>query len=117
MTYPTNRIISALCNPVDPNKVEEYAEIMRYMGLQHDFPPILGFESTIDEDDVENGVEFMTGELVTEDHLGLEVWRVTDGHHRTLANIEAGLGWIEVEKDYNTCVTQEELDEFKNRLT
>ncbi len=115
MVYPTNRIISAFCNPVDPDKVEEYAKQMKQNDLEtghNGFPPIMGFASKIDEDDIENEVLFMTGDQVTVEHLGEDVWNVTDGHHRTSAAIEAELNYIETEVEYSCLTTEEELNDY-----
>ena len=111
-TYPTNRIISAFENEMDWNKVNHYAEIMVYQGFNHEFPPIKGFECVIDQDDVNSNTVFMNGAPVLKENIGEKVWKVTDGHHRTFACIKAELGWIEVTKDFNTCVNEEELKEF-----
>ena len=111
-TYPTNRIISAFENAINPHKVEEYTEIMKTLEFNHEFPPIWGFESIITEDDV-NQVWFMDGKLVLKEHLGIVIWKVTDGHHRTLSAINAQLGWIEVEPDPNCFVTEEELINYR----
>lgn len=114
MTYPTNRIISAFQNAMDPEKVNEYTEVMLAEQLNHEFPAIWGFESVIEADDV-NQLWFMDGHPVLQHHVGLTIWKVTDGHHRTMAAIKAELGWIEVEPDYSCFTTQEELINHYNK--
>lgn len=115
--YPTNRIISAFTNPVDDAVVEAYAIEMKGNDIDtghNGFPPILGYASTINEDDIENeDLFFMTGEQVTAEHLNQEVWYVTNGHHRTLAAIKAELNYIETEVDYNCLTTEAELLNYK----
>ena len=105
----TNRIVSAFCNPTDPNKVEEYAYTMKNNDIlcgNIDFPPILGLPSIIDEDDMDNE-EFGMIDLDSRDYqIGDIIWKVTDGHHRTLAAIKAGIYQLEVELDYS-CITNE----------
>lgn len=97
-----DRIMSAFENGIDQHKVEAYTEAMRVLDVCHEFPPILGFPSVIDEDDV--GALFLTRELVEDTMIGEQIWKVTDGHHRSLAAIEAGLSHLEVELDYS-CIT------------
>ena len=81
----TSRMISAFCNPVDPEKVDTYARMMRYS----EPPAIHGYPSIIDERDVGN--YFMDDVPITKDDIGRWVWYVTDGHHRTYAAIQAGI--------------------------
>jgi hypothetical protein len=100
---PTNRIISAFENPLDEWKVEEYTLVMDELMLSHDFPPIRGYYSKIDEGDAENpDLYFMTDEKVNETHIGEIVWMVTDGHHRTSAAIKAHLPHLCTELDQST---------------
>lgn len=106
----TDRIISAFANPVENHKVEAYTEAFKIQMLSHDFPAISGYPVIIDDDDI--GDYFMTGEEVEEQHLGLLCWKVTDGHHRTLAAINADLPHLEVELDYSCITSQEELKQF-----
>ena len=104
-TIRTDRIISAFSNSTDFGKVEEYAQVMRIEGLEHDFPPIKGYPSIIDESDI--GKQYTTLKSVEKEHVGGLVWMVTDGHHRSFAAIEANLPYLRVEVDYN-CITNEE---------
>lgn len=106
-----NRIISAFQNAIDYCKVSEYTDIFKDQMLSHGFPPIMGFPSIITDQDIEDGVLFMTGEPVNDTHKDLRVWYVTDGHHRTLAAIEANLPHLEVALDYSTITNE---NDFKN---
>lgn len=118
-------IISAFANPIDDSKVEYYTHIMSEKMLSHDFPPISGYPTIIDENDV--GDYFLTGEEITDNHIGQQVWVVTDGHHRTLAAIAANLPFIETELDYSTVTNLDEYyeeggkvnieDELKSMIT
>jgi hypothetical protein len=105
----TNRIVSAFSNSIDPIKVNEYSNIMRINDVNYGnvgFPPILGFPSIIDEDDISNE-EFRMMDFDSDDYqIGDLIWKVTDGHHRTLAAIKAGIHQLEVELDYS-CITNE----------
>lgn len=106
-TVNPRMVISAFANPIDESKVEEYTEKMRDMMLSHDFPPITGFPTVIDESDV--GDYFLSGDEITEEHIGKQAWKVWDGHHRTLAAINANLPYIEVELE-KAAVT--DMDEY-----
>lgn len=108
----TDRIISAFENGIDERKVEQYAEQMCIDGLCHEFPPIKGFPSIIDENQYNS--YFMTGDDITEEHLGQLVWMVTDGHHRTLAAIKAELPHLPVEVDFNCITSEEDLKQYRN---
>jgi hypothetical protein len=112
-TVKPNMIISAFSNPVDYDKVEIYAEIMKAEMLSHEFPPIMGYPAIIDENDIGN--YFLDGEEITEEHIGKNVWMVTDGHHRSLASIKANLPYIEVELDYSTITDPEDLKQFEKK--
>ncbi len=101
-TIRINRIVSAFQNAIDSDKLERYTEIMRVEMLSHSFPAIMGFPSVINEDDL--GQYFLSGEEITEDHIGQLCWNVTDGHHRSLAAIEANLPYLETTLDYS-CIT------------
>jgi hypothetical protein len=102
----TDRIVSAFCNPTNPNVVEDYTAEMNAHMLSHNFPPITGYPSIITEDDMEND-EFGMMDLNSDDYkAGDLIWKVTDGHHRTLAAIGANLPHLEVELDYS-CITNE----------
>lgn len=106
-----DRIISAFSNCIDDNKVELYTNIMRAEMLSHEFPPIEGFPTIIDENDI--GDYFMTQEEITEDHIGQLAWKVTDGPHRTLAAIEAQLPHLEITLDYSCITSEEDLLQYK----
>lgn len=100
-----DRIISAFENIIDQDKLDLYTETMKAEMLSHDFPPILGFPTIITDDDTNDF--FISGEKITEEHIGQLAWKVTDGHHRSLAAIKAGLPHLEVNLDYS-CITSEE---------
>lgn len=104
-------IISAFENYIDDNKVYEYADIMIEKMLSHDFPPIQGFPCVIDERDV----YFVDGRKINESDWGKKAWKVTDGHHRSLAAIEARLPYLEVCLDYSTITDEIELKQYDNK--
>jgi len=98
-------IISAFSNEMDWDKVERYADIMKESGMEHGFPAISGYPIIIDENEI--GDQFLTGEEVSEHHVGQLAWKVTNGHHRSLGAIKAALPWIDVELDYSTVTNME----------
>jgi len=106
----TNRIISAFENDINWNKIDKYTAEMQEKMLSHDFPAILGFPSVICEDDL--GKCFLTNEEITEEHIGIFVWNVTDGHHRSISAINANIPYLEVELDYSCITVEEELKQF-----
>ncbi len=106
----TEFIISAFENDIDSDKLEEYTNIMKTEMLSHSFPPILGFPTIIDENDI--GEFFLNGEEVTEEHIGKLCWKVTDGHHRSLSAIAARLPYLETDLDYNTLTNETDLANF-----
>lgn len=108
-TVNPRMVISAFANPIDDSKVEEYTNTMKEMMLSHDFPPITGFPTLIDENDI--GDYFLSGEEITDEHVGKKAWKVWDGHHRTIAAINANLPYIQVELE-KAAVT--DMDEFLN---
>lgn len=110
-TIKPSLIISAFANEIENDKVERYAHIMRAEMLSHDFPPITGYPILIDEDDLEGW--FLNGDNIPETMLGKMAWKVTDGHHRSLAAIDAGLPFLEVMLDYSTITNETELENFK----
>lgn len=96
----TNRILPAYIeNHCCFDKVEEYAKAMKENDINtghHGFPPILGYYDKVRQEDI--GLFFNYGsetneELITEKYLGVEIFRVTDGNHRFLASLKAGI-WI-----------------------
>lgn len=102
-----SRMISAFCNPVDPEKVDVYAQMTRYS----DPPPIHGYPSIIDESDVGN--YFMTGEPVTEEDIGRWAWYVTDGHHRTCAAVQAGINlFVELDPECEAQMRNSHPEDF-----
>jgi hypothetical protein len=109
----TGRILSAFENAMDWDKVERFTDVLRVELLQNDVPPIKGFPDVLSEDDI--GKAFLSGEEVTADHVGERVWYVTDGHHRSLAHIEADVRYIRTELDY-TCITSQEDFKTYTRL-
>lgn len=105
-TIRTNRIVSALPdNEVDYRKVEIYAQEMKEndeLTGHNGFPEILGYFDVINEADL--GIDFLCHydlptERITKKHLGLEIFRVTDGHHRAIAATKAGIWCLDVDKD------------------
>ena len=103
-----DRIISAFFNPVNWAKVDDYAERMTCGETP---PPILGYPTTIDENDV--GERFLSGEFIEEEHIGESAWYVTDGHHRSCAALQAGLWNLDAERDSATFATWAELEEYQ----
>jgi len=108
-TINPNLVISAFSNPIDEEKVEKYTAKMQEEMLSHDFPPIMGFPTEIDENDI--GDYFLNGNEITEDDIGKRAWKVTDGHHRTLSAINAHLPYIRTELDFSTVTNQAEYFE------
>lgn len=92
------KIISAFENIIDVDKLEKYTNIFNSKMLSHGFPPIKGYPNIIDESDV--GKEFLSGNVVSEDNIGEYVWVLTDGHHRTLAALEANVPYLETQIDH-----------------
>jgi len=103
-----NTVISSFQNEMDWDKVERYTQEMKEKMLSHDFPPITGFPSIINESDI--GQKFLNGNEITEEDIGKQVWKVTDGHHRAISAINAELPYIEVELDYSTITDPNELE-------
>lgn len=110
-TIRTCRIISAFSNPIDQDKVERYADLIRHSEdiLPWCIPAISGYPGIISQDDVDNGMIFLDGNEVTEFEIGQCVWYVTDGHHRSLAAIETGLPTLCTTMDESTFTIEEEL--------
>jgi len=105
ITVPTlihsSKIISAFDNVIDEESLDYY----RMKGLD-DVEPILGYPDIICEDDI--GKEFISGQEVTEEHIGDIVWYVTDGHHRSIVANEQGVNLL-VELDSSCIVLEGEL--------
>jgi hypothetical protein len=97
-----NLIISAFSNVIEGDKVYKYTRLMESYMLSHNFPPIQGYPIIINEQDI--GEYFLNDEEIVESDIGKKAWRVTDGHHRSLAAISALLPYIYVELDYG-CIT------------
>ena len=113
---PVNRIISAFANEIDWGKVEHYRELIRYAEglLPHCIPEIKGYPDHICEQDVEEGKTFISGELVTEKHIGMPVWYVTDGHHRSISASAEGLPYLNTTMDETTFTDYSELQAWRN---
>jgi len=79
-------ILSAFQNAIDEDSLEYYMN-----KPIEEWKPINGFESVIDEDDVEDEKFFISGEPVTKEHIGCKVLYVTDGHHRSIVASRLGL--------------------------
>jgi hypothetical protein len=100
-------VISAFSNPIDENKVNKYTNIMKEEMLSNDFPSITGFPIIISKDDV--GESFLSGEIITEEYIGKQAWKVWDGHHRVLAAINANLPYINVRLERSAITDEKEL--------
>jgi len=105
-------IISAFANEIEYSKVEQYTQIMQSEMLGHDFPPIMGYPVIIDENDICN--YFLNGDEVIDSMIGKLAWKVTDGHHRSLAAIAANLPHIEVTLDYGTITDPKDFTNFNS---
>lgn len=88
----SSRILSAFENHIDENSLEYYRQ---KSDLECD--DISGYESVIDEDDI--GKLFISGEEVSNKHIGEKVLYVHDGHHRSIVACELGinLSYITIE--------------------
>lgn len=102
----TNRILPAYIeNVCDNKKVAKYAKKMKQndeLTGHHGFPPILGYYDTITKDDFGDSFNYASeenSELITKEHLGITIFRVTDGNHRFLAAIKSGIWVLETELD------------------
>lgn len=103
----TNLIISAFANEIDYEKVDEFTKIMKVEMLSHSFPPIEGYPMIIDEDDLEGW--YIDGSNISEEDLGKVAWKVTNGHHRSIAAINAKIPYFPVELDYSCITNQNDL--------
>lgn len=114
MVVPTTinprMIISAFTNEIDSEKVEDFTQVMQSEMLSHTFPPIKGFPTIIDEDDLEGW--FVDGRSIPETCLGKLAWKVTDGHHRSLAAIAARLPYVETTLDYTAITNEKDFGTF-----
>lgn len=105
----TDLVLSAFCNPIDEDRVTYYVNALDcYSGI--DVDPVTGYPTILDESD--EGEYFLSGEEVTSEHFGQTAWRVCDGHHRTLAHIEAGREWIDVEVEYSAITSSADKDRY-----
>lgn len=113
MEANTDLLISAFWNEIDWDKVNEYADRLIQEDIYHECPAIWGFWRTLDEDDIGTPLirdpELENNDKVTEAHIGMQAWVVTDGHHRSFAFRRAYaetrllvFKWISVEFD-KTC--------------
>lgn len=116
------KIISAFQNEIDELKVKNYSEILHeysvnpeYAGRWDEiFPPILGFPSRINEEDI--GSETLSGDIITEENIGEIYWNVTDGHHRSLAYINQKTNRIPVYIDKSTITNYRQLKYRQTKL-
>lgn len=108
------KIISAFDNAMDWSKVDCYAQKMNQEMLHHGFPPISGYPTIISDADV--GGAFLTGEEIGEHHIGEYAWKVTDGHHRSFASIQAELPYLETSLDESTITDELELHLYRQSL-
>jgi len=94
-------VISAFKNVILPEKIKKYSDEMSVDMLEHNFPPIKGYPIFIDTNDIKRYEEFIDDNLITKKDLGRYAWVVTDGHHRTLAALQAGIPKLKTELDYS----------------
>jgi len=120
-TIDPNLVISAFTNPIDIDKMDKYTNTMKIDYLNHDFPPIIGYPTIIDENDI--GKEFLNGDPITDKDINKYAWIVTDGHHRTVSAINSELPYIEtkldhsyIEDDYYTESVNENTNYLKPEL-
>lgn len=104
-----DRLISAFENEMDWDKVDEFTQVLKIEMMSHDFPPLEGYPIIIDENDL--GLVFMNLNEITEEHIGQLAWKVTNGHHRAFAAVNAGLPHIPVELDYSCRANEKELSQ------
>lgn len=96
-----NYVISAFDNPISNDKIEKYSDDMRLNMMSHDFPPIKGYPIIIDDSYIERYGYFLNGEKITKQDLGKYAWIVTDGHHRVISALNAGLTELKTSIDYS----------------
>lgn len=120
-SFPTKRLMSAFANQMFPDKLEDYTRVCRLLEYSNEFPPIWGYESEITKDMI--GQEFLHGNeeldnfrTVQREHVGLTVWFVTDGHHRAMSFLNAGLDFIDVIPDRACLTTEDELKEWDEKF-
>lgn len=94
-----NMVMSAFANVIDNEKVEIYTIIMSEEMLGHNFPAATGYPYVIEDSDV--GDYFVNGNEINEEHIGMQVWKVWDGHHRMIGASNAKLPYFPVELEYN----------------
>lgn len=110
----TNRILPAfLENEMDWDKVKNYAFEMKKQDEEYgaiQFPPICGYFDVVNKEDI--GMFFNWGALnegyeekVTKSHIGIEIFRVTDGNHRVWASHVAKIWSLETEDDKSGFVS------------
>jgi len=97
-------IISAFANCIDEESLDYYRE--KDLSQVDD---IIGYPHIVTEDEI--GEIFISGEEVSEEHIGLLVWYVTDGHHRATVACEQGLN-LSVKLDYSAITLEEELAKY-----
>ena len=101
-----NRILPAYIeNHCCFDKVDTYAKRMKDNDINtghNGFPPILGYYDKVSTEDIGSAFNRLceiNEELITEKHIGVDIFRVTDGNHRFLAAIKAGIFILETEND------------------
>jgi hypothetical protein len=107
-----NLVISAFSNPIDSNKIEEYSSQM--LALDHNFPPILGYPTIINDDDL--GKSFINGIQISEKYFGKYAWIVTDGHHRTITALNNELPYLETKLDYSYIDDNYYTESMKHKI-
>lgn len=103
-----NYIVPTFDNTIDTIKLEKYINIMKSKMLGHPFPPISGFPDFIDESMI--GSEFLNGKIINKNDIGKYVWRITDGHHRALAAIDANIPYLETKCDFAYIANETEYE-------
>ena len=111
----TNCIISAFVNEMDESKICEYVDRIQNDSsyLPHAIPAIHGYPDVITEDDLEKDLVFLTGEVVDANAVGQVVWYVTDGHHRSVSAIRAGLRYLNTAIDLSCFTNYDELQAYR----
>ena len=93
-------VISGFANAIEPEKVEEYIQVMAEDGMSNSFPPIKGYPTIISKYEINEFGQFLSGEPITKAHIGKYAWITTDGHHRTLAALETNLPILHTRIDF-----------------
>lgn len=98
----TTHIVSAFANAIDFHKVEMYANDMSMQDNMQgciDFPPIMGFYTTFDPNEDQTIFNLFNEDVQHEVLEGETIFKVTNGHHRSIAAVYAGIWGLETEFD------------------